>query len=68
MMLVADFTAGTGDKLSSIAGAKPCSGLTQDLTLPNARILAHNRGSGWELQDFLTLVPFNYILNRIRQF
>jgi hypothetical protein len=51
---VADFTAGTGDKLSSIAGAKPCSGLTQNLTLPNARILAHNRGTGWELQDFLT--------------
>lgn len=51
---VADFTAGTGDKLSSIAGAKPCSGLTQNLTLPYARILAHNRGSGWELQDFLT--------------
>lgn len=52
---VADFTAGTGDKLSSIAGAKPCSGLTQNLTLPNARILAHNRGAGWELQDFLTV-------------
>lgn len=51
---VADFTSGTGDKLSSIAGAKPCSGLTQNLTLPNSRILAHNRGSGWELQDFLT--------------
>ena len=51
---VADFTAGTGDKLSSIANAKPCSGLTQNLTLPNARILAHNRGTGWELQDFLT--------------
>lgn len=52
---VADFTAGTGDKLSSIAGVKPCSGATQQLTLPNARILAHNRGSGWELQDFLTV-------------
>jgi len=51
---VADFTVGTGDKLSSIANAKPCSGLTQNLTLPNSRILAHNRGSGWELQDFLT--------------
>ena len=51
---VADFTSGTGDKLSSIAGAKPCSGLTQNLTLPNSRILAHNRGAGWELQDFLT--------------
>ena len=52
---VADFTVGTGDKLSSIANAKPCSGKTQNLTLPNARILAHNRGSGWELQDFLTV-------------
>jgi len=52
---VADFTATTGDKLSSIANAKPCSGLTQNLTLPNARILAHNRGAGWELQDFLTV-------------
>jgi len=52
---VADFTVGTGDKLSSIANAKPCSGLTQNLTLPNSRILAHNRGAGWELQDFLTV-------------
>lgn len=52
---VADFTTGTGDKLCSIAGAKPCSGLTQNLTLPNSRILAHNRGSNWELQDFLTI-------------
>lgn len=51
---IADFTATTGDKLSSIANVKPCSGLTQNLTLPNSRILAHNRGAGWELQDFLT--------------
>lgn len=41
----ADFNA---DKLSSIAGAKPCSGATQALTRANARKLAHNRGEGWE--------------------
>lgn len=42
---VADFD---NDKLSSIAGAKPCSGQTQALTRANARKLAHNRGEGWE--------------------
>lgn len=42
---VADFNA---DKLSSIAGAKPCSGQTQALSRANARKLAHNRGEGWE--------------------
>jgi hypothetical protein len=47
---VADFDA---DKLCSIAGAKPCSGVTQALTLPNARKLAQNRGPGWGLVDFL---------------
>jgi hypothetical protein len=46
---VADFTVTTGDKLSSISGAKPASGLTQLLTLPNSRILANNRGTGWGL-------------------
>ena len=48
---IADFTAGTGDVLSSIANAKPCSGLTQQLTLPNSRILAQNRGTNWGLLD-----------------
>ena len=48
---VGDFTASTGDKLSSIAGAKPCSGVTQNLTRANARTLAANRGSGW-CQDY----------------
>lgn len=46
---VANFTVTTGDKLSSISGAKPASGLTQDLTLPKSRILANNRGTGWGL-------------------
>lgn len=44
---VADFT---GDMLSSIGNAKPVSGLTQNLTRANARALAHNRGTGWEIQ------------------
>jgi hypothetical protein len=42
---VADFTA---DMLSSIANAKPISGLTQDLTRAKTRLLAQNRGTGWE--------------------
>lgn len=48
---VADFTASTGDKLSSIANAKPASGLTQNLTRANCGVLAKNRGTGW-LQSF----------------
>lgn len=42
-----DFTANTGDKLSSIANVKPMSGLTQQLTRPNAEKIAKNRGAGW---------------------
>ncbi|MPM69070.1 hypothetical protein SDC9_116014 [bioreactor metagenome] len=45
---IADFTVTTGDKLSSIANAKPISGLTQDLTRAKTRILANNRGAGWQ--------------------
>lgn len=46
---VADFTATTGDKLSSIANVKPCSGITQNLTRVNLEQLAKNRGTGWHL-------------------
>lgn len=46
---IADFTPTTGDMLSSIAGAKPASGLTQNLTRANSRTLAANRGAGWSL-------------------
>lgn len=46
---VADFNT---DKLCSIANAKPCSGLTQNLTITNSRKLANNRGSGWEQLTF----------------
>ncbi|HDR8110400.1 TPA: hypothetical protein QCZ04_003473 [Bacillus cereus] len=49
---VGDFTTGTGDKLCSRSDVKPASGLTQQLTLPNSRILATNRGTGWQQQYF----------------
>lgn len=42
---VADFN---NDMLSSIAGAKPISGLTQNLTRGNVRKLAQKRGAGWQ--------------------
>jgi hypothetical protein len=47
-----DFTTTTGDLLSSIAGVKPISGLTQDLTIGKSRIIAQNRGTSWQLLDF----------------
>lgn len=46
---VADFDI---DKLSSIANAKPCSGVSQTLNIVNSRKLANNRG--WIQQDFTT--------------
>lgn len=48
---VADFAS---DKLSSIANAKPASGVTQNLTRENARKLANNRGLGWHQQTIAT--------------
>jgi len=48
---VADFTS---DKLSSIAYTKPASGLTQNLTRANARKLANNRGTRWQISDVLS--------------
>ena len=47
---VADFTVSSGDKLSSIANAKPISGSSQNLTRRNCGILAENRGTGWYQQ------------------
>lgn len=43
------------DKLSSIAGAKPASGLTQNLTRANARKLCNNRGNGWQLHNIFAM-------------
>lgn len=35
------------DKFSSIAGARPASGTSQNLTRPNIEQMAKNRGEGW---------------------
>lgn len=51
---VGDFTATTGDKLCSISGAKPASGLTQNLVRANTRKLANNRGAGFQQADLLS--------------
>lgn len=40
------------DKFSSIAGTKPASGLTQNLTRPTIEIMAQNRGANWHC-DFI---------------
>lgn len=55
---VADFAA---DKLCSIAGAKPASGLTQNLTRRNCGKLAENRGAGW-YQSFAQTAAATQIL------
>lgn len=40
------------DKLASIAGAKPASGLVNNLTRANCRKMAGNIGTGWQIIDF----------------
>lgn len=55
---VADFAA---DMLSSIANAKPMSGLTQNLTRANTRKIAQKRGSGWE-QSYAATVAASQML------
>ena len=40
------------DKLASIAGAKPTSGITNNLTRANCRKMAGNIGTGWQIIDF----------------
>ena len=56
---VADFAS---DKLCSIAGAKPASGLTQNLTRANVRKLCNNRGTGWRLHDILALSVTQWLI------
>ena len=55
----ADFNA---DMLCSIAGAKPASGLTQDLKRANVRKLAHNRGNGWEQSYAATVAASQFLM------
>lgn len=49
------------DKFCSIAGAKPASGKTQNLTRPNVERMAQNRGSGWH-SDFIKATSANQML------
>lgn len=58
---IADFASSSGDRLASIAGAKPISGVTQDLTRRNCGILAENRGAGW-YQSYGALVACSQLL------
>lgn len=60
---VVDFTSG-GDKLCSIAGAKPASGKTQQLTRSNIEVIAKNRGSGWH-GDIIKTESLNQLLMMI---
>jgi hypothetical protein len=61
---VADFTATTGDLLSSIANAKPISGVIQTLTRRNCGILAENRGNGW-YQQYAATIACSQLLSTI---
>lgn len=56
---VADFAT---DMLSSIAGVKPASGLTQNLTRANARKLCANRGAGWESHSIFAMAVTEWLL------
>ena len=58
---IGSFVATTGDKLSSIANAKPASGLTQGLTRNGSRIIAQNRGKGW-FQSYAATVAASQLL------
>ena len=42
------------DKLSSIAGAKPVSGINNNFTFINAEELAQNRGAGWHISTLMS--------------
>lgn len=55
----ADFAA---DMLSSIANAKPASGLTQILTRSNTRSLCTNRGEGWQLHNIFALAVTQWLI------
>lgn len=56
---VADFAT---DLLCSIAGAKPASGLTQNLTRANVRKLCNNRGTGWQIHNIFAMAVTEWLL------
>ena len=41
----------SADKFCSIAGVRPTSGITQNLTRPNVELLCRNRGTGWHMEN-----------------
>ena len=49
------------DKFSSIAGARPASGSSQNLTRPNIEAMAQNRGTNWH-GDLIKLVSAEQML------
>lgn len=49
------------DMLCSIAGAKPCSGLTQNLTRANVRKLCNNRGEGWQSHNIFAMAVTEWL-------
>ncbi|GHV39162.1 hypothetical protein FACS189490_02320 [Clostridia bacterium] len=58
---VADFIVGTGDKLSSIANAKPANGKSQSFVRRNCGVLAENRGAGWS-QEYAAVIAADQLL------
>ena len=54
----------SADKFCSIAGVKPASGLTQQLTRPNIETMAQNRGTNWH-GDLIKLVSAEQLLMMI---
>ena len=50
------------DKLCSISGAKPASGLTQNLTRANVRKLCNNRGAGWMSHNIFAMAVTEWLL------
>ena len=56
---VATFTA---DRFCSIAGAKPASGVTQNLTRPNIEQMAKNRGIGWHSETIKSASANQYLM------
>lgn len=54
----------SADKFCSIAGVKPASGLTQQLTRTNIETMAQNRGSGWH-GDLIKQVSVEQLLMTI---
>lgn len=50
------------DLFSSIANAKPASGLSKNLTRANTRKLCTNRGAGWQLHNIFAMAVTEWLL------